>query len=241
MARLLDWPVGLGIRARRPLSGPRSKGASGRQESIGGRYQSVASAFGYWKYEIVLPVARGRLYRRIEGLVTGLHGGANAVRVAWPVPDGLTFKEAGTAVTTTQERRGMPWQNGKPWSNGKNWKVSTPTVAVAAPSPFDATIIQLAPQFWGHSLGPGDEVGFVPFHFGKYMITQDQGDGIYRIWPPLRKAITPSDFATLEPTLAMTLDNESGSDLSRNVDVGEETTLTLSEVFDYDVRTYFTD
>lgn len=241
MARLLDWPVGLGIRARRPLSGPRSKGASGWQESIGGRYQSVASAFGYWKYEIVLPVARGRLYRRIEGIVTGLHGGANAVRVAWPVPDGLSLSEAGANFSARQERVGVPWRSGLPWSNGQNWRVSPPNVSVAAQSAFDTTIVQLAPQFWGHSLGPGDEIGFFPLHFGKYMITEDQGYGIYRIWPPLRKAITTSDFATLEPTLAMTLDNESGSDLSRNVDVGEETTLTLSEVFDYDVRTYFMD
>lgn len=173
--------------------------------------------------------------------MTGLHGGANAVRVAWPVPDGLSLSEAGANFTARQERVGVPWQSGLPWSNGQNWRVSPPNVSVAAQSDFDTTIVQLGPQFWGHRLGPGDEIGFFPLHFGKYMITEDRGEGVYRIWPPLRKAITTSDFATLEPTLAMTLDNESGSDLSRNVDVGEETTLTLSEVFDYDVRTYFTD
>jgi hypothetical protein len=223
------------------LAGPRSKGATGRQESTGGRFQSVASAFGYWKYEFVLPPAKGRLYRRIEGLVMALHGGANAVRVSWPAPDGFTFKEAGANFTHQQERNGIAWSNGRPWSNGMNWGVSPPNVAVAASAARDTSLIKLGSAFWGRALDYGDEIGFFPLHFGKYMITEARGHGEYRIWPPLRKAITADDFATLTPVLAMTLDNESGADLARGVDVGQESTLILSEVFDYDVRDYYAD
>lgn len=241
MARLLNWPNGLGIRSRKPLSGPRTKGATGRQESTGGRYQAVSSAFGYWKYEFVLPAAKGRLYRRIEGLITALHGGANAVRVAWPVPDGLTLQEAGANFTSSQERNGLPWSNGMPWSNGENWGVSPPNVQVSASAAKDATVISLSSTFWGLSLGMGDEIGFFPLHFGKYMITEDLGGGQYRIWPPLRKAVSAEDYATLLPVLVMTLDSEASADLSRGLDVGQETTLIMSEVFDYDVRDYFAD
>lgn len=239
MARLLNWPVGLGVRTRRPLSGPRSVGASGRQESTGGRYQSVASAFGYWKYEFVLPVARGRMYRRIEGLVMALHGGANAVRVEWPAPDVMSLQEAGANFSPLQERLGMTWANGKGWANGQNWAATAPHVAVAAPAALDATIIRLDLSFWGGRLDYGDEIGFFPLYLGKHMVTEARGNGEYRIWPPLRKAIAAGDFATLNPVLAMTLDNESGADLTRGVDVGQETSLILSEVFDYDVRDYF--
>jgi hypothetical protein len=241
MGRLLNWPVGLGIRSRRPLAGPRTVGASGGQETIGGRYQSVSSPFGAWKYELLLPAAKGRMYRRIEGLVTALHGGANAVRVPWPVPDGMTLKEAGAKITAAQERSGMPWANGRSWSNGKNWSVSPPNVPVAAAAAKDATVVRLEPLYWGRSLGMGDEIGFFPFHFGKYVVTEDRGGGEYRIWPPLRKAVTTDDFATLQPVLAMRLDGEQSAQLSRNVGHGDETTLIMTEVFDSDVRQYFAD
>ncbi|KKX28225.1 hypothetical protein FDR95_12170 [Rhizobiaceae bacterium LC148] len=240
MGRLLNWPNGLGVRTRRPLSGPRSVGGTSPQDSIGGRSQSVASPFGAWKYEFVLPVAEGRLYRRIEGLITALHGGANAVRVPWPAPDALTLNEAGAKYAYVQERDGMPWDNVMPWANQRNWSASPPNVPVAANASVGATIIRLTADFWGYDLDMGDEIGFFPLHFGKYMITEARGSGEYRIWPPLRKAITTDDFATLKPVLAMKLDGEQAAELSRGVGYGEETTLILSEVFDYDVRDYFT-
>ncbi|WP_245515407.1 hypothetical protein [Rhizobium deserti] len=143
-----------------------------------------------------------------------LHGGANAVRVSWPAPDSLTLQEAGANFTPLQERVGMPWSNGQPWANGINWGVSPPNVAVAGGAARDTTVIKLGSAFWGHGLDYGDEIGFFPLHFGKYMITEALGSGEYRIWPPLRKAITADDFATLMPVLVMTLDNESGADLA---------------------------
>lgn len=241
MGRLLNWPAGLGIRSRRPLAGPRTVGATSQQETIGGRFQSVSSPFGGWKYEFLLPVAYGRAYRQIEGLVTALHAGANAVRVPWPVPDSLTLQEAGASFTPMQEALGLPWSNEQSWSNGQNWGASPPNVPVASIAAFDASIVRLGSEFWGHALDMGSEIGFFPFHFGKYMVTEVRGNGEYRIWPPLRKAITTSDFATLEPVLAMRLDGEQAASLTRGAGYGEETTLVMSEVFDYDVRDYFGD
>lgn len=241
MARLLNWPVGLGVRTRTPLTGPRARSATARQETTGGRYQAVSSAFGYWKYQFVLPVARGEAYRRIEGLVTALHGGANAVRVDFPLPDRISLAEAGVSVSAQEEIDGVPWSNGEVWSNGQGWAVPHPTVPVAEAAAYDTTLISLSDTYWGHRLGVGDVIGFLPLHFGMYMVTQVLTPGLYRIWPPLRKAVAALDRATLEPVLAMTLDSEASADLSRGVANGEETTLILSEVFDYDVRDYFTE
>lgn len=241
MARLLNWPVGLGIRTRTPMTGPRARGATSRQETTGGRYQAVSSPFGYWKYQFTLPVARGAAYRRIEGLVMALHGGANAVRVVFPLPDKMSLSEAGVTVSDAEVRDGVPWSNGKPWSNGQAWQVSHPSVAVAEAADFDTTIIALSDAYWGHQLGMGDVIGFWPLHFGMYMVTQVIAPGRYRVWPPMRKAVTTASYATLNPILVMTLDSESSADLSRGVAHGEETTLIMSEVFDYDVRRYFTE
>ncbi|RKE84596.1 hypothetical protein DFO46_1366 [Rhizobium sp. AG855] len=180
-------------------------------------------------------------YRRIEGLVTALHGGANAVRVDFPLPDQMTLAEAGVTVSAAEERDGVPWSNDLPWSNGLNWHVPYPTVSVAAAADRSGTVVSLASGYWGHRLDIGDVIGFRPLHFGMYMVTQVLSSGTYRIWPPLRKAITTETLATLTPVLAMTLDSEASADLSRGVAHGEETTLILSEVFDYDVRDYFTE
>lgn len=93
----------------------------------------------------------------------------------------------------------MPWGNGEPWSNGQNWELTAPNVQLAEAAYFDSTIILLQDDAWGHRLGMGDYLGFFPLHFGLYTITEEFGDGEYRIWPPLRKALTSDDFATLYP------------------------------------------
>ncbi|PLU81765.1 hypothetical protein BMJ22_16645, partial [Sinorhizobium medicae] len=110
-------------------------------------------------------------------------------------PDMMTLLDAGMTVTPAQDRFGLPWSNGETWSNGQNWKATAPNVPVAAAADRDATIIRLADAYWGHRLQMGDYLGFFPFHFGLYTITEELGDGEYRIWPPLRKALAAGDFA----------------------------------------------
>ncbi len=240
MARLLNWPIGLGIRAWQPLSGPRAVGA-GSSTSIGGLTQTVASPFGGWAYGFTFPVCKDQAARRLRGWVTGMHGGANATRVPFYDADGLTFGEAGVSYSASLIRFGNSWANGEVWANGAGWAASLPTVAVSLSAAKGATVVSLGAAFWGHSLGDGDFFGFCPLHLGKYTVTEVIAPGVYRIWPPLRKAITPSDRATLNPVLAMRMTGEDAASLSRGLGHMEETTVTLFEVFDDDVRDYFTE
>lgn len=73
------------------------------------------------------------------------------------------------------------------------------------------------------------------------MVTEVIGLGTYRIWPPLRKALTTDDFATLKPVLAMRLESEEAATAARDASFISKATMTLVEVLDYDVRDYFVD
>jgi hypothetical protein len=170
-----------------------------------------------------------------------MYGGANATR--WHVCDwdGLSFAERGIVTTSDAWRRGKPWSNGMPWSNGTNWGSSSPNVAVAEDAALGATTVKLANAFWGHGLGIGDWIGFFPFHFGWYEITEVFSPGTYRIDLPLRKALSAADFATLKPTLVMKLKSENSAQAERGPAFLEGLTVALSEVRDYDVRDYFAD
>ncbi|KQW62859.1 hypothetical protein ASD02_01685 [Ensifer sp. Root1252] len=240
MARLISMPVGLAPRAMAPLSGPRAIGASANT-STGNFTQSVASPFGAWRWQFTFPVSKDSMFRRYRGWVTALHAGANATRVNFGDPDMMTLLEAGLSVSPQQKRFGLPWSNGEGWSNGQNWRPTAPVVKLAGASGFDTSVFYLQNQAWGHRLGMGDYLGFFPLHFGLYTVTEELGDGAYRIWPPLRKALTVNDYATLNPVMAMRLESEDGASASRGIAYAEEATVTLVEVFDYDVRDYFTD
>lgn len=235
MARLVNWPAGLRAKAREPLSGPRTVG-SGATQSIGGFTQTFGSPFGLWKYRFQFPPMRGQLARRYRGWIASMHGGANATRVTFCDWDGLSKEQRGVSGDLRQG-----WSNGLPWSNGEPWKGYVALVTVSAPAERGDTIVTLAGAAWGHSLEYGDLVGFLPFHFGKYIVTEAIEPGTYRIWPPLRKAITTADFATLRPTLAMRLESEEGASANRGAAFIDNADVTLVEVFDYDVRSYFTD
>jgi len=236
MARLVNWPLGLRANAREPLSGPRAVGGASTQ-SIGGFVQTSGAPFGLWRWRFSFPPLRGQMFRRYRGWVTSLHGGANATRVPFCDWDGLSARQAGIDA----DRYGSePWSNGMPWSNGQGWRTTPPTVPIAAPAAQDATIISLGSAFWGHGLDIGDLLGFFPFHFGLYMVTEVVDPGTYRVWPPLRNAITTDDYATLRPTLAMRLESEDAANAPRGAAFAEGLSVTMIETLDYDVRDYFT-
>lgn len=92
----------------------------------------------------------------------------------------------------------------------------------------------------GHQLGIGDWFGFAPYHFGVYMVTEVLAPGDYRIWPPLRKAVVDG-YATRRPVMAMRLESEVAASIDRGVDWADGPTMTLVEVMDPDVATYFND
>jgi hypothetical protein len=240
MARLVSWPVGLKAKAREPLAGPRAV-SGGSTTSIGNFTQTVASPFGLWRWRFSFPPMRGQKARRYRGWITSLHGGANATRVPFCDWDGLSFAQRGIVTTSDAWRQGSPWSNGMQWANGENWKSSSPNVAVAAAAALDATTVKLSNVFWGHGLDIGDQFGFFPFHFGLYMVTERIAPGEYRIWPPLRKAVSAGDFATLSPVLAMRLESEEAATANRDAAFISNAQVTLVETLDYDVRDYFAD
>lgn len=244
MARLLSPPAGLPVVSVEPLSGPRTVNA-GATTSVGNFVQTVSSPFALWRWQVSFAAMHQALFRRYRGWVTALHGGANATRWDFWDPDMMSPHEAGISVSPrarwTDDGHAQNWSNGMPWSSGQGWGMTPPHVAVAGAAPRDATVVSLGSAFWGHTLNVGDYLGFFPFHLGLYLVTEVIDPGTYRIWPPLRKAIGPDDFATLRPTLAMRLESEDAATAGRGLVVAEGLTVTMVEVLDYDCRDYFAD
>lgn len=234
--RLIDWPNGLKITAQEPLSGPRTVGSTSKQ-GLDGYVQTTAAPFGLWRWRFQFGAMRHTAFRRYRGWITALHGGANATRVEFCDPDTLNFVEAGLPYDPVDQ----PWSNGRGWSSGSYWGATAPLAGVADVAALGDSIIKLDDEFWGYNLGVGDWFGFTPLHFGLYTITEVLNPGEYRIWPPLRKAISATDEATLQPTLAMRLEDETSAAIPRSTPYAENLTVTMVEVLDYDVRDYFTE
>lgn len=239
MPRLVPWPVGVIPKKASPVSGPRSVKASSTT-SITGFVQTVSSPFGLWRWQFVFDRMMKQKARRYRGLLTSLHGGANAVRVSWVDGAPLLLPEWGTSITQSQANVGMLWSNGKPWSNGMNWKISPPGVPISAATSRYDDIVALSNVFWRTNLGVGDVIGFTPFHFGWYEITEVISGGKFRVWPPLRKDISTANSATLNPVMVMRMEGEPSGTFDMEVGSTSESTLTMIEVEDSDARTFYT-
>jgi hypothetical protein len=234
--RLLPF-VDIDIVQQEQLSGPETVGAS-MTRAISGFTQSVASPFGAWVFRFTFKPMNGDEYVNFRGWVAAQHRGANATRWRMIHRDSMRPEAAGISY---EPGRDTEWANGQRWLNGAGWAPTLPNVAVIAPAAMGATELRLRNNFWGHKLRWGHRLGIFPLHFGMYEITEVIGGGIYRIWPPLRKAISAGDFATLNPVMAMRI---VGQDLQHPPEAAGYTigaSVTLMEVFDYDVRDYFTD
>ncbi|WP_174804346.1 hypothetical protein [Martelella limonii] len=127
-----------------------------------------------------------------------------------------------------------------PYSNGMYNEGAPPVVKVETGSPIDSTTIYLTDEWWGRSLDLGDVIGFFPFHLGAYKVTEVLDLGVYRIWPPLRKAVSAGDYCTLRPVLAVKLSGQDGADLSRTDYLLQGANVTLIEIQDYYIRESFT-
>jgi hypothetical protein len=243
MPRLLSWPHDVAITERSPLSGPRSHN-SASSESLTGFVQTVASAFGAWRWQFSVRPMRGQRFRRYRGMAAALHGGANAVRVDFCDPDGLTWEESGV---TANVANGLEWSNGASWSNGENWAVGRPWEDVVGNADQGDDEITIKGAHWGHSLGMGDYIGIVPYHLCVYIVTEvieqdseaSPSTSTYRVWPPFRKPVTTSDKVTLEPVMAMRPESEAAVTATRGRVMADANTLILTEVEDADVRDYF--
>jgi len=240
MARLISPPIGLPLNGLSFLSGPRTVGQAETQ-TIGNYLQTVASPFGVWRLQYTLASMKGEMLRRYRGWITALHGGANGTRWGFCDWDGLGVDRRGFNATKEEVLAGQPWANDQPWTSGKNWQAYAPLEAVSGAADLGTSVVSLGGKFWGGALDVGDFVGFMPFHFGLYAVTEVISTGTYRIWPPLRKALTTDDYATLKPVLAMRLESEDAAPIARGAISADNLQFTLVEILDYDVRDYFTD
>lgn len=239
MPRLIQMPHGLRYTSRVPLTGPRAAG-SAATESLTGFTQTVSSPFGLWRWQFSFTAMNKIEARRYRGFVTALHGGANATRVTFRDPDIMTHAEAGLSATADQIRRGIPFSTGVGLSTGVNLRCSFPRVAVAFASARYVDTVTLADEFWRDALNIGDQIGFGPAYFGLHVITEVIGAGEFRIWPPLRKSLTATSYATLSPVMVMRLESEGAAQMARGISVMEAPTITLTEVEDADVRAFYT-
>lgn len=228
--RLLNWPIGLPVVTRSMLSGPRSRGEG--NENVEGGIQTTASPFGLQEFQIDLAPFRGSMGRAWRGLAVGLNAGANAVRVPFCDVDRIKPGEAGISGYGD-----LPWSNEQNWSNGQPWEASYPIVKVGLAAARQTSLVTLENTIWGGRLDVGSWFGFAPFHFGLYHVTEVLGEGTYRVWPPLRKAIAATDYATITPVMAMTIRGAGDvSALSRNPSHTDGQTIRLVEVPDYTIR-----
>lgn len=238
MGRIISWPVGIGITHREPLAGPRAAGAAST-EGLTGWVQTTASAYGAWRWSFALPPLRGTAFRRWRGTVAALHGGANLLAVQFADPDMMSYAEAGVVASAVEIAAGRPWSFGGPWAGGGMWRVSRPLVRVAVAAEAGETIVRLSGDFWGGDLDIGDEFGFVGV-FALHEVTQRISAGVYRVWPPLRAAVTPNTYATLKPIMAVKLEGETSAPLPRGVSHAEGLAVTAVEVQHDTVVEYFT-
>lgn len=241
MARLLTIPDIPGAVAVTPINGPNARN-SGSTTAQDGTEQTFDSIGDVVSLRIDLNVKQDAGARRERGLFRGLQIGGNAARLKFFDPDIMLPAEAGVNVPAHyrwDDIAEQTWSNGLGWSNGMGWIVSPPVVPVAAAASYDAGIVTLANQHWGHTLGQGDHFGFFPFHFGIYTVWEVIEPGQYRIWPRLRKALTTDDFATLEPTVVMRAAGRDAVTMKRGLAHTEGHSMTLTEVIDPYVRKLF--
>lgn len=238
MARLVSWPQGIKITSFEPTNGPVAIGAGG-SKSLGGYTQTVAGIGFQWEFTVSFTAMQNALARSFRGAVMALHSGANALRYTWIDGDRRRASDLGL---TGDFALPVPWDSGGTdvnWSNGQGWQASLPKEEIAAAAAYMATEITLSATSWGELLGVGDYLGFTG-QFGVYMVTEVFEPGRYRIFPPLRRAVTVADYATLEPVVVVRPMGPDAIRVPRNISLIEGATASFIEVLDRDVRDFFT-
>ncbi|WP_395623428.1 hypothetical protein [Sphingomonas daechungensis] len=236
MPRLIPFPQGVKFTSRVPTAGPRSVSAVAN-EGVTGFIQTVQNLSGLWQWQFTFAptvYADARAYR---GFITAMHSGSNAARIPFRDPD-LRFEDMGLTYSREDRRKGFPWSDGEYWSDGFGWSPNFGFVSVRRAAAKEDTVVALVNETWCRRLNVGDRIGFGPSHFGLYEITEVYPDDGFRIWPPLRKALTTDSYATLEPTMVMKLSPQQSAVPVRGVYATEAATISLIEIEDADVRSF---
>ena len=225
--RMVDYPVGLPFSGLTPVGGPSVLGAT---ESDTAYVQTVVNPFGVWRFQADFTPMKGRMARAFSTLSASALAGANCFRFPFWHFDEPGFAELGIAVPGRCE---VPWSNGEPWSNGHGWQVGKPIVPVTAASAKGGGTITLDLTLWN---------GVIPAffglvgHFAVYSmigVAERNGDvATLRVWPPVRRAVTTDDYATLRPVLAAKIAGPQGAPWSRPTEMLSGARLDMVEVPD---------
>lgn len=192
MPRVISYPTKMS-----KLKLLEAEAASGSNTLGDGREQTFSGATFALKFEMEFPPSSGASSRKERSWLRALLNGANATR--WQYSDGQRPTQAELGVDGE-----TAWTSTDGWEDGVSWGSDDyGFVNVAAASAIRTTIITLADEGWGRALVGGEVIGFVPSHYGAYEITEVRGNGEYRISPPLRKALTTDDYATMRPVMLL--------------------------------------
>ena len=230
MTRLLSLPVGVGVGAISLINGPGAR-SSGRNTAVTGRETTFASPSDRVEFELSFaPTVKDRA-RSQRGAMLSLMSGANAMRIPLIDPDRRVFAD----LTSTT------FSDGSTFSNGSTFSAGTPLVPTQ-PVAKGSNIMKLVGSAYGaQDLTFGEIVGFVG-HFGWYWVLGNVpgSKSNYFIWPRLRKAVTASDYCTLQPVIvARTMPG--GFSIARGPLSTEGQSVQLFEVLDEEVDAYYRD
>lgn len=235
--KIIDWPNGIEYGSITWTQGPNVKVPS---ESVSSRFQTVESPTGLVGFDLTLQPMNERTARIYRGLISFLHGGANAVRIRLYDPDRPTFDELGY---DQNEALGTfyadTWSDGQTWAEGNYWESGLPLTTLTASATKGTTAVTINLSPWGGELLSGTLIGF-PLHFGLYTVKYVKGS-VATIWPPLRAAVASGDYVTLEPVIACRLSSVDGGRFSRGGSHIVDATISLVEVPDEIVNTYATE
>lgn len=234
--RLVNYPFGLCITSFEALNGP-AVISSGSTTSQSGFNQSFADPNFAWKFNLSFQSMNFKLARSHRAWVMSQHGGANATRYTLIDGDLPSPEELGLDPATLSPQ----WGNDVQWDGNATWGAVYPLVKMDKAYSKGETVIELPNNLWGRKLDVGTYIGFNPDYFGFHMITEVLANGQYRIFPPLRKGVTTDNYATLNPTIAMKMENANSADVSRNALFVDGASITLIEVLDEYVREFYTD
>lgn len=237
--RMVPFPVGLPITALTPQGGPLVLGST----TSGTRKTQVVvdPTGGLWSFTLEVAKMKGPMARAFSQLSVALHGGANCCRVPFFDPDEPSFREMGINVSDNYDQQYVSWSNGEFWSNGKPWRIGKPLATIAAASAKNSGTITIDTTAWGGVLPTF--FGIVG-HFAVYCVTGSTFSGnvaTCRVFPPVRRAITTTDYATLRPVMAAQLTGPSGAPWSRDASAMSGAQLDIIEVPDEVVLNYVTE
>lgn len=231
--RLLSWPNGLGVTSFDLVGSPLASG-EGQTPALAGLLQQSVPIKAPTIYQIGVPPLQGALAREFNAILFDAHNYGNAIVFPFTLA-AEQLDPLSIGLTGPQQQN---WSNGQPWNNGQGWSGGYPNESIAADQSKDYSTVTLGSDAWGDHLQKGDWFGFIG-HYAVYQVMAPDPliDGKVRIWPPLRKAVTTSDSATLEPTIVVRLIGAPQRSKTRNV--WEGGAIQVVEIPDEKVRTHY--